>query len=76
VADFGCARIVAKQQNLYIGMDALPTAEGVALNHIDVTVKGLRCCEQRKHKYFHPAWRYDLKIISRTDRMRQFSTAV
>ena len=41
-ADFGGARIVAEQKNFYVRMDALPTAQCIALDRADVTAKGLR----------------------------------
>jgi hypothetical protein len=39
------ARIIAKKQDLHIRVNLLPTAQGIPLDHIDVTDKRLCRCK-------------------------------
>src|ERR1700676_1215951 len=43
------ARIIAKKQNLHFPVDLLPTAQGISLDHVDVTLERLRGGKKRQH---------------------------
>jgi len=49
-AHFSCACIVTKKKNFHIGIDALPTSQGIALDHANVTLKGLGRREESQHR--------------------------
>ena len=49
-ANFGSAGIVPEKNDFRIRMDALPTAQCVALDDVNVPREGLRCGEECKHR--------------------------
>ena len=49
-AHLGCACIVPKKQNFNVRIDALPTSQGITLDHINVTLKRFGRREESQHR--------------------------
>ena len=48
-ADFGSAGVVANQNDLYVWMQALPTLDGIALDHVNMSHERLGRGKNRYH---------------------------
>ena len=50
-ADLRGARVIAKQQDLNVGVNLPPTAQCIALDHVNVTLKRLRSGKKGQHDF-------------------------